>query len=133
MSNPSIDAQITFCYTPDLERTAAFYAGILGLELVLDQGACRIFRVRGDAYLGFCRRDGAPRPDGVILTLVSDDVDGWYRSLAARGVSFDKPPAHNPDFGIYHCFLRDPAGYLVEIQRFDDARWKSQVVSRHDR
>ena len=127
MSNPSIDAQITFCYTPDLERSATFYADVIGLELVLDQGVCRIFRVRGDAYLGCCRREGTPRPDGVILTLVSEDVDGWYRTLAARGVSFDKPPAHSPDFGIYHCFLRDPAGYLIEIQRFDDPRWNASA------
>jgi catechol 2,3-dioxygenase-like lactoylglutathione lyase family enzyme len=29
-----------------------------------------------------------------------------------------KPPAHNPRYGIYHCFLHDPNGYLVEIQSF---------------
>ena len=34
-----------------------------------------------------------------------------------------RPPAHNPRFGIYHLFLRDPDGHLVEIQRFDDADW----------
>ena len=123
MTSPEIDAQITFCYTPDLEATAAFYGGILGLEQVLDQGVCRIFRVRDGAYLGFCRREGAPQPAGVILTLVSDDVDGWHRRLQAHGVAFEKPPAHNPDFRIYHCFARDPNGYLIEIQRFDDPRW----------
>ncbi len=117
------DAQVTFCYTGDLESTARFYEDALGLELVLDQGVCRIYRAAGDAYLGFCARDGAPRPDGVILTLVSEDVDGWHARLAARGVAFEKPPTHNPDFDIYHCFARDPSGYLVEIQRFEDPAW----------
>jgi len=119
------DAQITFCYTPDLPGTANFYSEVLGLPLVLDQGQCRIYRVAGDAFVGFCTRADAPRPEGIILTLITDDVDGWYQLLRERGVQFEKPPAANPEFGIYHCFLRDPSGYLVEIQRFDDPDWRS--------
>ncbi len=118
------DAQVTFCYTVDLAATARFYEEALGLELVLDQGVCRIYRAARDAYLGFCTRDGAPSPDGVILTLVTDDVDGWHERLAARGVAFEKTPAYNPDFDVYHCFLRDPSGFLVEIQRFEDPAWR---------
>ena len=117
------DAQVTFCYTRDLEAATRFYEGLLGLELVLDQGVCRIWRVAATAYLGFCTREEAPRPDGIILTLVSKDVDGWHERLARRGVAFEQPPAHNPDFDIYHCFVRDPDGYLVEIQRFEDPAW----------
>ena len=122
-ADPVFDAQVTFCYTPDLEASARFYGDVLGLPLALDQGACRIYRVREGAFLGVCARDGAPRPDGVILTLVTDDVDGACARLAARGVAFEKPPAYNPDFRIYHCFFRDPAGYLLEIQRFEDPAW----------
>jgi catechol 2,3-dioxygenase-like lactoylglutathione lyase family enzyme len=59
----------------------------------------------------------------VILTLVTDDVDGWHARLAAKGVTFEKEPAANPEYGIYHCFFRDPNGYLLEIQRFDDPNW----------
>jgi catechol 2,3-dioxygenase-like lactoylglutathione lyase family enzyme len=117
------DAQITFCYTRDLARTAEFYEKTLGLPLVLDQGGCRIYLAAGSAYLGFCGRAEAERPSGVILTLVTDDVDGWHARLAERGVVFEKEPASNPDYGIYHCFFRDPNGYLLEIQRFDDSNW----------
>lgn len=119
----SFDAQITFCYCDDLQAVARFYEDVLGLPLKLDQGSCRIYRVTETAYLGFCTREDAPRPSGVILTLVTDDVNGWHRRLTERGVIFDKPPAYNPKFKIYHCFLRDPAGYLIEIQRFEDPRW----------
>lgn len=118
------DAQITFCYTKDLPATAEFYENLLELSLALDQGACRIYRVAPGAFVGFCRRETAPTPEGIILTLVIDDVDGWYVRLSARGVEFDQPPAHNPKFNIYHCFLRDPNGYLIEIQRFEDPRWR---------
>ncbi|MBN2472484.1 MAG: VOC family protein [Anaerolineae bacterium] len=112
---------VTFLYTPDLALTARFYEDVIGLELVRDQGDCRIYRVSGGGYLGFCQRADAPRqPGGVILTLVTDAVDDWYAALVARGVIFEKPPAANPKYAIYHCFLRDPNGYLIEIQRFDD-------------
>jgi catechol 2,3-dioxygenase-like lactoylglutathione lyase family enzyme len=121
---PGFDAQITFCYTDDLDGTARFYEEALGLPLALDQGTCRIYRAAGNAFLGFCRRAEAARPEGVILTLVTADVDGWHARLAGRGVVFEKPPAFNPAFRIYHCFLRDPNGYLVEIQRFEDPRWR---------
>ena len=130
MPTPPFDAQITFLYTRDLEGTARFYEQTLGLPLKLDQGNCRIYRTSSDGYLGFCQRDGAPGANAspgaesdhgagqVILTLVTSDVDKWYERLRDRGVVFERPPAENPRYRIYHCFLRDPNGYLVEIQRF---------------
>ena len=122
------DAGITFCYTRDLEKTARFYEDVMGLPLVLDQGACRIYRVAAGAFVGFCRKTGALKESGagssgVILTLVTDKVDAWYERLHAEGIIFEKPPTLNPRFNIYHCFLRDPNGYLIEIQRFHDPAW----------
>ena len=123
---PPITQQVTFLSTADLEKTAVFYETILDLPLVLDQGACRIYHTGGGAFLGFCRHlTGGQKTEGVILTLVSDDVDGWYEYLRAKGVAFDKPPARNAQFNIYHCFLRDPNGYLLEIQQFLDPAWPS--------
>jgi catechol 2,3-dioxygenase-like lactoylglutathione lyase family enzyme len=117
------DAQITFCPTTDLAETAKFYEEALGLPLALDQGTCRIYRVAGGAFLGFCQRTDTPRPDGLILTLVTDDVDGWHRRLIVQGVPCEKAPVFNPTYRIYQAFFRDPNGYLIEIQRFEDPRW----------
>ncbi len=117
------DSQITFCYTRDLAATVPFYEELLDLPLVLDQGGCRIYRVAGSSFLGVCERCDAPEPSGVILTFVTDDVDGWFRRVADGGAPVEKEPASAPEYGIYHCFVRDPNGYLVEIQRFDDPDW----------
>jgi len=122
------DAQITFCYTQDLAATAQFYEEIMSLPLMLNQGTCRIYRVAREAYLGFCQRTDAGRPDGVILTLVTDDVDGWHRRLTAQGVPCEKAPVFNPTYKIYQAFFRDPNGYLIEIQRFEDPRWNPEVA-----
>lgn len=121
MPHLPIDQQITFLYTRDLAETARFYEQVMGLPLALDQGSCRIYRVSDDGYIGFCEHLKAPeRPEGIILTIVTPEVDEWHRALSDRGVIFEKPPTLNHKYNIYHCFLRDPNGYMVEIQRFLD-------------
>ena len=124
MSHPPIDQQVTFLYTRDLEATTRFYEEVMGLTLILDQGSCRIYRISGDSFLGFCQREDTPQPpQGIIFTLVTTAVDAWYEFLRGQGVPFDKPPVRNPTYDIYHCFLRDPNGYLLEIQQFLDPAW----------
>ena len=116
-----IEQQITFLMVRDLQATAEFYEQGLGLELAVDQGSCRIYRVVGDAYVGFCERPEAAVSAGrVILTLVTSHVDEWAAHLQAKGIELEKAPAENPTYRIYHCFVRDPDGYLIEIQRFLD-------------
>jgi catechol 2,3-dioxygenase-like lactoylglutathione lyase family enzyme len=128
MSHPTIDQQVTFLYTRDLSITVRFYEETFGLPLVLDQGSCRIYRISGDGYLGFCQREETPKqPAGIIFTIVTPDVDEWYQYLSEQGVDFERPPTLNPDYNIYHCFLRDPNGYLIEIQRFLDPAWPVPV------
>jgi catechol 2,3-dioxygenase-like lactoylglutathione lyase family enzyme len=118
------DSGITFLNTRNLEETSRFYEDKLGLKLALDQGGCRIFKVAARSYLGFCLRPDAPRAEGVIITLVSDDVDGWYTRLARQGITLEAEPRLNPDYHIYHFFFTDPNGYKLEIQRFEDPRWE---------
>ncbi|WP_445633839.1 VOC family protein [Nostoc sp. DSM 114161] len=121
---PQIDRQITFFYTHDLNASTEFYEQKLGFELWLDQGSCRIYSVTGSGYLGLCQAsetsilspDNQPR---VIFTLVTQQVDEWFEYLQQRGIKFEKPPTMNKKYNIYHCFLRDPSGYLIEIQRFE--------------
>ena len=123
MTHPPIDQQITFLYTADLTGSAHFYEDVLGLPLIRDQGTCRIYRVNDESYIGICQRADAivdTERRTLIFTLVTQQVDEWYDYLREQGVAFEKPPEINPRYQIYHCFLRDPNGYLIEIQRFLD-------------
>ncbi|WP_392531712.1 VOC family protein [Nostoc sp. C117] len=122
--HPQIEQQVTFFYTHDLNASTEFYEQKLGLELWLDQGSCRIYTVSGSGYLGLCQASeiSTPSPEkqlSVIFTLVTQQVDEWFEYLQERGVKFEKPPTLNEKYNIYHCFLRDPSGYLIEIQRFE--------------
>ena len=119
------DQQVTFLYVRDLEKSCAFYGEMLGLPLVLDQGSVRIFRTSRSSFLGVgqSNEERPSTPGGIIVTLVTDDVDGWYERLRLKGVAVDSPPSQNDEFNIYHCFLNDPDGYQIEIQRFGDPAW----------
>ncbi|MDE2749882.1 MAG: VOC family protein [Chloroflexota bacterium] len=127
MNSLPIDSQITFVYTVDLARSARFYEEVLGFPLALDQGTCRIYRVLGPgAYIGICQSEEAPEDGaGLIFTLVTPDVDGWYERIIARGWACEHPPRRNATYRIYHFFLRDPSGYRIEIQRFERNDWDS--------
>ena len=119
-----ISQHITFLDSADLARTAAFYGDVLGLRLARDQGTCRIYHVAGSAYIGFCRRDqaSAVSPRGAtgvtVLTFITDQVDEWFARLEAAGAEVVQRPTDKPQYRIYNAFVRDPDGYLVEIQRF---------------
>ncbi len=117
------DSLITFFRTPDLDRISFFYGEVVGLEMVLDQGGCRIFRAARSAYLGFCRCDRPEPPGDTVVTLVTDDVDGVSRRLSEAGVPCEKEPGVTPRYAIYNSFFIDPDGRRLEVQRFLDPEW----------
>lgn len=125
MSHPKIDQQITFIYTDNLELSAQFYEQVMGFSLWLDQGSCRIYSVTSNSLIGVCQASDTSKGrvsdhqhKNIILTLVTADVDGWYEFLKGHGVDLEHEPRQNDTYHIYHFFLRDPNGYLLEIQRF---------------
>lgn len=112
---------IVFLGTQDLEGTDGFYSGLLGLKLYKDQGVCRIYDIPGGGRLGFCTHAPVIRGErSPIITLLTEDVDKVYARLCQEGFTPAHPPKENPRFGIYHFFVNDPNGYLLEVQRFLD-------------
>lgn len=122
-SDSLFESSVGFYETDDLRKTAAFWEEQVGLPLVLDQGTCRIYRVSSSGFIGFCEKETVPKHEGVIITLVTSDVDEVVERLRAQGIKLEKEPTFNPTYNIYHAFFRDPNGYLVEVQRFEDPAW----------
>lgn len=123
MALPKIDSQITFLYTLDLDASAHFYGTILELPLWLDQGGCKIYQVNEAAFVGVCRTgtieaQRVVEQPNVIFTLVTQDVDTFFALIAERGAHVEQWPKVNERYHIYNGFVRDPSGYLIEIQRF---------------
>jgi predicted enzyme related to lactoylglutathione lyase len=122
---PHVNSQITFFYYPDLEPAAAFYEQVMGLVKVEDQGWAKIYRVsgeQGNAFLGIVDGDRGfhqPQPkSAVLVTLVVEDVPGWYEHLKAHGVKMLTELREYDDIRVRCFFCQDPGGYSLEIQEF---------------
>jgi predicted enzyme related to lactoylglutathione lyase len=126
---PPISQSIVFTYTDDLERGSHFFREVMELDFVVDQGACHIFRLTPESYLGVCQLANRPQGKaGLTITIVSDDVEAWHAFLEQKGVTYIQPPKASPEFGVFSSLFLSPDGYRIEIQRFDDPAWHEGKV-----
>jgi len=122
LSVPGVEGLITFLYYEDLEGAVRFYEEVMGFEKIVDQGWAKIYRVAGEAHVGLV--DGSrgyhrPSPSKpVMVTMVVDNVDAWYRYLRVMGVETLTEPRDHEEIGIRAFLLEDPEGYVIEIQKF---------------
>ncbi len=127
--HPPIDQNVIFTYTDDLETASAFFRDVMELDFVVDQGACKIFRMSESCFIGVCKLPDRPSAQaGVTITIVSKDVDGWFQFLRDKGVDFERQPAHSDRFGVYSTLFISPHGYRIEIQSFDDSEWFKRKI-----
>ncbi len=114
-----------FLTVREVARSRAFYADLLGGQVVLEENPC-IVRLANSWLI--MNPGGPPTPDKPAISLVpyeaSDRVssflnirvaDIWacYREWKSRGADFVTEPL---DRGAeVRCYLRDPDGYLIEV------------------
>jgi len=125
----------------NMERSLAFYRGLLGMEVTIDSrlsgpGTDRILgldgvdvrRVYVAGYGGrlelfeFKSPESRPLPadhrvSDIGFTHVGfavEDIQDLYEELSARGVEFVSPPLHIENRGL-GCYLRDPDGNIISF------------------
>ena len=109
-----------------VKRSAAFYADKLGFKLEWDAApAFAMIRVGGPrgGTIGLlssavAKKEGAVKTTAaqkraIHVELSTDDLDGLYEKLLAKGVRFHAPPHDEPWERSMTAF--DPDGYSVEF------------------
>lgn len=121
---PAIRSQVTFLYYSDLAEAARFYEETLGLKATFSLEWVKIFQITETASVGLVdtRRGhfNTPETRGVMLSLVTDDVDRWYDRLKISGAKLLGPPKSNPETGIRAFLFQDPGGYTLEFFQWLD-------------
>ncbi len=116
-------AAITFLTYEKIEAGKRFYGDTLGFPLVEDQGWAVVYRICPGAYVGLVSARGKaierPVGSGTLLSITVDDVDAWYERLKGVAEILNEPCMVSA-IPVYSFFLKDPAGYHVEIQAFTD-------------
>jgi hypothetical protein len=118
---PSIESQTVMLYYHDLAAPAKFYGETLGLEQTQDFGFVKFFRVSPGAEVGIVKAGpGAyytPQPkNAVMLSIITTEVDAWYKRLKARPATVFLVDIHTSKTApIRNFMVRDPGGYTVEF------------------
>ncbi len=118
----SILGNLVFFYYPDLDEAERFYAGILGLEKVLDYGFAKIYRISQTTFIGLVDETKGmhdpSEPKTVTLSFVTREIDEWYSYLHDQGVQMHRPLEGSSQLPIRGFVAYDPAGYFLEFERF---------------
>jgi len=124
MTPPSVDGLLTFFYYKDMARAGEFYEKIMGFELVQDQKWAKIFKAADNAFMGCVdgnigyHKHDPTKP--VMLTVIVDDPDAWYEHFMENGVETLDKPHDDVELNMRIFLLKDPEGYVIEIQKFND-------------
>jgi predicted enzyme related to lactoylglutathione lyase len=135
-----MDLTINTSFLPhdDPEESLAFYRDVLGFEVRQDvgEGTMRWITVgpSGQPDVNILLAPPAPPGSGVTdderrtiaemmakgtygwILLVTEDVDGSFDQIQARGAEVVQEPTDQP-YGVRDCAFRDPAGNHIRINQ----------------
>ena len=115
-----VELSVTFLYFRDLPRAMDFYERVLGLELAIDQGWSKIYRIAGPAHLGLVdetrgsHRAADPKPLQICIRV--PDVDAWHVWASRQGVEGLTAPRDSTSLRIRAFVFNDPEGHQIEVQ-----------------
>jgi len=106
-----------YYWVTDMDRSVAFYAGVLGLRQVRRDGASwAVFDVAGRSLALHGAVEGRPgrgAPGGAAVVFGVDDLDDACAVLEGRGVTFDHLGAVE-GYARFAAF-RDPDGNTLQL------------------
>lgn len=133
----------TLLYVPDVEASASFYERVFGMTrslvdpdgiyVALDGGGATLAFANAEWVakngLRFAAIDRTQQPPAVEINFFVADVQRSYDAALAAGATAWFPPAPQP-WGQTVAYVRDPAGFLVEIATFPPKRVADEPAPR---
>jgi catechol 2,3-dioxygenase-like lactoylglutathione lyase family enzyme len=102
-------------HAEDPSASVEFYTGVLGLEVVMDQGWIITFAdpANPSAQVSVMSQD-ATAPVQPDVSVEVDDVDAAYAEARRLGCEILHPITDEP-WGVRRFFVRDPTGAVLNI------------------
>lgn len=98
-----------------LAEATAFYADLLGLEVVMDLGWIVTLAEPGRQVVQISlMTEDATAPVVPVASIEVDDVDAAYRLAEERAAEIVHPLTDEP-WGVRRFFVRDPDGNVVNV------------------
>jgi len=121
IQSPPIKENTIMFYYKDLAAVAPFYEKTLGLTKTFDEDWVKIYQLTPSSSIGLVQEGEASfhraqADNAVMLSIVTDDVDAWYRRLKqVEGIVFLKEIYNNQNVPIRAFLVADPGGYSIEF------------------
>jgi catechol 2,3-dioxygenase-like lactoylglutathione lyase family enzyme len=120
---------LVFYWVTDMDRSVAFYEGVLGLRLLRrDAGQWAEFDAGGRRFALHGAAEGQPlTPGGATAVFSVGDLDRAKGELSARGVQF----GHEGDVSGYARFasFSDPDGNTVQLIEYASPQAESSPAA----
>lgn len=123
---------VIWFYYKDMDGVQRFYEEVMGFDLIVDQGWAKVYRVGPTGYFGLVDETlgmhNYTETKGVTLSLITEDIDGWFNYLNARD---DVEMRHEAvvDEAPYRAFVAyDPEGYFLEWDIFNPVADNSALL-----
>jgi catechol 2,3-dioxygenase-like lactoylglutathione lyase family enzyme len=111
---------VTNIAAPDVARAKAFYADVLGLDLVMDLGWIATYAATGlMAPQISVASEGGSGTAVPNLSVEVDDLEEALRRAKAAALAIEYGPVTEP-WGVRRFYVRDPFGRLVNILAHDE-------------
>jgi len=121
MNKSDIAESYVMLYYKSLDAPRNFYANILGLEASYEDDWVSLYRITENSFVGTVKEGEAAyhkvqNNNAVMLSLVVDDVDAWYKKITAHPEVLILKEIYNNENAPIRAFLvEDPGGYSLEV------------------
>ena len=109
---------ITFLYYNDLNYGIDVMERILGLQLVMDQGWARIYKVNQKGFVGIVKKEKDVSKGDTLVSLNSTNVDDMYELFLYMDVVNLTEIMLFESIPLKSFFFEDKEGHRFEIQEF---------------
>lgn len=113
---------ITFLYYKNFEKAKLFFEEILNLELVMDQGFAKVYKISGSSFIGCVKKSegsiDTKHSGGTLISLTSRNVEIEFERIRKYRLPFVSELKVIEKIPLKSFFFKDFEGHDFEIQEF---------------
>lgn len=113
-----ITSNVTFLYYEDFKKAITFFEDTLELEMVMDQGFARVYKVTESSFLGMVTKEVRNQSNDTLYSFTVDDVKKYYEQYKTKDVCHLSEITHFKEIPLQSFFFEDFEGHHFEIQEF---------------
>lgn len=126
-------ATVIWMYYKDMEGIQRFYEGVMGFDLVVDQGWAKVYATSPTGFIGPVDGERGmhswTEEKGVTVSFLTENVDSWFSYLKDQE-TFELRHEEVLQESMVRVFVGyDPEGYFLEFDTFLDIEENEELLA----